>query len=292
MQALEESPTRRLYGIGSWFWDTQPSTFLTSYLAMVTGLGCGVLIHLQYRGERGSWAGLYAQSASMCMFQALGFGFTGMTFNALSAYREDDTVIGTTLGEAHSSWTLAWFAAMCCLPFCAASNLGSAIAFCGASTWLPDSLRAVQVAWGIAFLVALGEVYLFCTDQLESTSRAQVLWGMVASGLACLLVPLNGLDKAGAGWIFGGVAMRTCGFLVWQFAPEGCRAAKDHRAGCPFPEEFNHHAISNCLIAFSVLPIYYGVIRKSVQDSEMAYAELMREQAVEKYERAARTCCS
>jgi len=286
---------RQLYGYGyTTVWDHSPNTYASAYLAMITGIVAAFLTWTQWSGLKGEKWGLCMQTILACLFQGVGFGMAGIAFHVVDTKSERGQYVDTDIWGNNSGWIFPWFFAVVVKPLSSACLLGAATAYVGTTA---ARFRAVQVVNAIGACVAIYEAFLVLTDQIFATPGAEFYWGMFATGVSCGIVPVLGWKQVGMWWIFIGFIIRFVGYLYTVFGPCSLviNSYGDKAIVCPFPQDPMKDCLFNICIAISVVPIYYGAVRKSTLDHE--YQELLKKEQAEKQARAwakensDRTCC-
>mmetsp|Transcript_36269 Transcript_36269/g.91316 ORF Transcript_36269/g.91316 Transcript_36269/m.91316 type:complete len:345 (-) Transcript_36269:48-1082(-) len=276
MEAEGDSIARRLYGLSITIWSTSEETWVSSYVASLSGLVCSALIFQLLPWQPGPLFGFRWQITFVALAQFIGFLLAALAFQIIDALEDDGQIVSSNLYGTNTQWIWVWFLGLIVKPFCSSCALGAAIAYAG----LGD-VKEIQAVSAVGCLASLYNLYLILTDQVLNSAMPEIFWGAVSWGAAAGIVAYYGRGKPGFRWFLGGCAGRAVGFLLLGFAP--CNFGLDFeesRAGCAFPQDKVHNIIFHLLVALSLPALCYGAKQK--HDGDVAYEELLQKQAKEK----------
>eukprot|EP00444_Apocalathium_aciculiferum_P022706 CAMPEP_0183441342 /NCGR_PEP_ID=MMETSP0370-20130417/84436_1 /TAXON_ID=268820 /ORGANISM="Peridinium aciculiferum, Strain PAER-2" /LENGTH=304 /DNA_ID=CAMNT_0025630503 /DNA_START=60 /DNA_END=975 /DNA_ORIENTATION=- len=259
---------RRLELASVLLWDDSPDTYASCYLVMAIGFFCAAWTWFAWKGPRGSGWEICTQSTLMAALTGVAFGSAGLAFQL----RAGKYMIGTSFAESDAQWLFPWGLSVIMMSVCSASAICVALAF------NEQSETQFQVAHVLGVMVAVFVSCLILDGKVKYTPALTVYWGLSACVLACGTMLLQGSQKPpGDWWIFLGLLMRGCGYLYILLVPCSEEQLYSVEGFCSYPVQGNHNAIFNTVIALSMVPIAFGVVRKRTRD--LTYGELLGAEA-------------
>lgn len=253
---------RRLYDEGIEGWDHAASGYITGYLIVVACCVCVGLL-LAKGAQR------FSETKHLVVLlgcNAGAFGFGGATHHMLDVYYNRGEAMGTAWGEDNSGWMFAWLLTSLAAPGAMALvALAFSIATCAKEARY--SKIAFCIVYGFGTVIALAELVIFVTGNMGLSGTLSVVVsifaGLIATGLSVVDIAKSGFMGWRVLFALGSVHYFLAFFFLAFLVPGSCTEV-NYRDDCPFPYEFNQHALFHIIVIISIVCLFLAVSMKGM----------------------------